>query len=196
MKRIEPLLAALVVIGLLMKFFLVPGGTEIMVISLIVLACMYYPVGFFYFNSIGISKIFKRESYSGLSVFQGMGAFVGGLIFSILLVGILFKLIQLPGSRPMLITGLVAGGPFLLIIIIVKYFFSTRESSFYRNMIIRSIVIVGISGILYVTPGLVLVKIFYRSHPDYIQAYEQASNNPNDEELQRKAEVVREKMND
>ena len=122
------------------------------------------------------------------------GAVAGGLIFSILCVGMLFKLLQLPGSRPMLIAGLCAGCLFLLIILI--RFLINRGNTFYRDMVVRSLLILSLSGILYSVSGLTLVKIFYRNHPEYIQAYEKAANNPDDMDLQRQAEEIREKITD
>jgi len=125
---------------------------------------------------------------------RGLGTFGGGLIFSILTIGMLFKLLQLPGAGVMLTIGLTAGTLFF-VVTLVKYFIN-RDSSFHKNMIIRSVIIVGLSGILVVTPGLTLVKVFYRDNPEYIKAYEQAAMNPDDRDLQLKAEEARESGND
>ncbi|MEQ9217848.1 MAG: hypothetical protein RLO17_07400 [Cyclobacteriaceae bacterium] len=139
-------------------------------------------------------KIFKRDSYEELSVLRLVGAFGGGVIFSILSVGMLFKLLQLPGSDVMLIVGLYSGSLFLLIILIKL--FMNRETTFYRDMVVRSLLILSLSGILYSVSGLTLVKIFYRNHSKYIQAYERAANNPADMELQQKAEEIRSNISD
>ena len=194
MKRIEFITAFLIVLGIGMKLLLIPGGSVILGISLTVLACLYYPAGIFYFNNIHLTGIFKKKSYKELSFLRVTGAVAGGLIFSILCVGMLFKLLQLPGSRPMLIAGLCAGCLFLLIILI--RFLINRGNTFYRDMVVRSLLILSLSGILYSVSGLTLVKIFYRNHPEYIQAYEKAANNPNDMDLQRQAEEIREKITD
>ena len=63
-------------------------------------------------------------------------------------------------------------------------------------MLVRTILIVGLSGILVATPGLTLVKIFFRDNPEYIKAYELAAQNPNNQDLQIKAEEAREKEKD
>ena len=194
MKRIEQIAAVLTIIGILMKLLLISGGAIVLGISLTVLATIYYPIGFFYFNSIPFGKIFKKESYKEMTFMRGLGTFGGGLIFSILTIGMLFKLLQLPGAGVMLTIGLTAGTLFF-VVTLVKYFIN-RDSSFHKNMIIRSVIIVGLSGILVVTPGLTLVKVFYRDNPEYIKAYEQAAMNPDDRDLQLKAEEARESGND
>jgi len=194
MKRIEQIVAALTAIGILMKLLLISGGAIVLGISLTVLATIYYPIGFFFFNSIPIGKIFKKKSYTGLTFMRGLGTFGGGLIFSILIIGGLFKLLQLPGAGAMLTIGLTAGTLFF-IVTLVKYFMN-RGSSFLRSMVVRTIIIIGLSGVLMATSGLTLVKIFYRDNPEYIKAYEQAAENPNDQDLQLKAEEAREKGKD
>ncbi len=191
MKRIEQIVVATAVIGVIMKLLLLSEGSTVLGISLSVLAILYYPLGFFYFNGIPIHKIFKKKSYEGMTVFSGIGTFGGGLIFCILSIGILFKLLQLPGARVMLIAGLLPGILFLAVSLFL--YFKNRESSFLKSMVIRTIVILAVSGILYATPGLTLVKVFHRNNPAYIEAYEELLKNPRDEELQRKAEELREK---
>jgi len=194
MKKIEQITVALAILGVVMKLLLLPGNAAFIGISLPILATIYFPLGFFYFNSIPIGKIFRKSSYNGISVPRGFGTFGAGLIFSILSTGILFKLLQLPGTGNMLTIGLT-GGILLFFVILAKYY-TNRDSSFYRSMFFRTLIIVGISGILFATPGLTLVKIFYRDNPEYVKAYEQSANNPDDRELWIKAEQTREKTND
>lgn len=193
MKRIEQIAVAFIVIGILMKILLIQGGSAVVGISLTFLACIYYPLGIFYFNAIPPNKIFKKESYDKLTAFRGIGTFGGGLIFSILLVAILFKLLQLPGSRVMFIVGLGAGALFMVIVLF--NFLRNRDSHFLKVMVIRTMIILGISGIVNATPGLMLVKVFHRDNPEYIEAYEELQKDPRNEELQQKAEDAREKTN-
>ena len=134
MKRIEQIAAVLSFIGILMKLFLISDGAIVLGISLTVLATIYYPIGLFYFNSIPIGKIFKKESYAELTFMRGLGTFGGGLIFSILAIGSLFKLLQLPGAGAMLAIGLSAGS-LLFVAALIKYFMN-RVSSFHRNMLV------------------------------------------------------------
>jgi hypothetical protein len=91
----------------------------------------------------------------------------------------------------MLSIGLTAGTLFL-VATFVKYLMN-RDRSFLRKMLIRTIIIIGVPGTLVATPGLTLVKIFHRDNPEYIKTYEQSTMNPNDRDLQQKAEETRAK---
>lgn len=189
MKRIEQLALGLSVLAILMKLALISGGDELLGISLTSLAVLYYPLGIFYFNDIPIGKIFNRDAYKAIKFSRRIGTVGGGIIFSILTVGMLFKFLQLPGAGEIQSIGLTGGGLFL-ILVLIKYL-GNRENVFYKNMVVRTLVIIGISGVLVATPGLTLVKVFHRDNPEYVDAYEAASLNPNDSELQRKAEEIR-----
>jgi hypothetical protein len=61
MKRIEQIAAVLTVIGILMKLFLISGGAIVLGISLTLLATIYYPIGFFYFNSVPIEEFSRKK---------------------------------------------------------------------------------------------------------------------------------------
>ncbi len=92
----------------------------------------------------------------------------------------------------MLTVGLIPGS-ILCLVVLIKFLINTR-TTFYRNMLIRSLLVVGLSGIIYTIPGLTMVRIFFRNHPDYIEAYEKAMDNPDDKELYRRAEEIRQKI--
>lgn len=177
------------IIGILLKIFLVTGGTLFIGLSLSALACIYYPLGFFFFNSIKATKIFKKEAYKGMSILRGIGSVFVGLILSITLVGILFKILDLEGSGFMLLTGLSCMSV-CVSVLLIKYF-RNRKVVFYRNMVFRTVSVWVISLILFLTPGTTLVKFFYRDNPEYVKAYIEASKNPENKELQYKAEEIR-----
>ncbi|MEQ9097489.1 MAG: hypothetical protein RJQ09_11625 [Cyclobacteriaceae bacterium] len=189
MKRIEQATVGMSIIGVLMKLFLFEEGNTVLGLSLTFLAIIYYPLGFFYFNSVPIAKIFDRKSYKEITILKGIGAFGAGVIFAILCVGVLFKLLQLPGASEMLIIGLTSGA-ILFVVILFKYRIN-KNSRYSRKILIRSIIWLPISSLLYLTPGLTLVKIFHRNDPEYIEAYERAAMSPSDEELWRKADEAR-----
>lgn len=194
MKPLEIVSASLAILGVTMMLLLISGGSVLLSISLTILACIYNPLGIFYFNKIPIRRMFKKEYYEGISVLRLVGATSGGIVLSIISVGMLFKLLQLPGSGIMLTVGLIPGS-ILCLVVLIKFLIK-REITFYREMLVRSLLVVGLSGIIYVIPGLTMVKTFFRNHPDYIEAYEKALNNPDDKELYRRAEEIREKISD
>ena len=169
MKKIEQFLAALAIVGLVMRLIPMSGGAEIIGISLSLLALLYYPLGFFYFNSIKLSKVFKSESYKGITFFRGFGSFLAGLLFSIIAIGSIFKLLLLPGANEMLLIGFWSTSLFLMVIL----FQLTRSKSTLLIVLVkRTAIWAVVGGILWLTPGLTLAKIYYRDNPENLEYFE------------------------
>lgn len=157
-------------------------------ISLTILAVIYYPLGFFFFNFVKPKEVFSSASYKKVTFSRGLGTIGGGLIYAILIIGILFKILQLPGSGPMLMVGTISTLIFLVVVLIK---FIRNRSNFLLSMLKRT-VIWALMGVIFISvSGLTLVKVFYRDNPAYIEAYEQLMQDPRNEELQRKAEEAR-----
>ncbi|MDP4227049.1 MAG: hypothetical protein Q8910_11775 [Bacteroidota bacterium] len=186
MIKLEKILGIIVVIGLILKFSMISGGGILLTLSLMTLACLYYPLGFALLNQIGFKQIFKKEAYKGLSALRIIGAIGAGMAFSAICVGILFKLQYWTGANIYLIAGLVPS-LIVLVIALIKYFKAKGE--FYIG-ILKRIAIIGTFGLLFICiSDLTIVKIQFRDHPDYIKAYEMYLDNPQDKELRQKLHV-------
>jgi hypothetical protein len=169
-------LFAFALLGILMRIFLIPGGGFIIGISLSTLAILYYPLGIFSLNAIPIHKVFKKQTYKELTATRIIGTVLGGIVFSILIVGIMFRMLIIPGDYFMLGTGLSAGLIFLIVFLIL--YLKKRENQFLRTMMIRTIIILAISGFLISIPTLNFVKFFYRDKPDHIEYFEKEGRFP------------------
>jgi hypothetical protein len=186
MRKLEIILGAIALMGLIMKFFLIPGGSALFVPALMLLATVYYLLGFALFNNIRFRGIFKKESYKGISAMHIIGAICTGFVLSVICVGILFKVQHYPGYVTYLIVGLIAVG--IILIMSLLRFFKNR-SPYYKQIFLR-IAIWGILGLsLLVISESAMVRIQFRNHPDYIKAFEAYKANPQDEELKNKMDV-------
>lgn len=194
MKRIEIWLLAITISAFILKVFSVAGADALMGISLSATAMAYYPFGLFIINSIPLKKVFKRESYRGISFLRGFGSVVTGISLSIVIVGIMFKLLLSPGASVMLSVGLISSA-LVLSIALYKYLGNFR-AMFYRQMLVRMGVFMVFGSILFFTPGTSLVRFFYKDYPDYIKAYEAVESNPDDIELQKKLDEEFQKMSE
>jgi len=190
MKQLEQMPILFAVAGILMKLFLIPGGDVVLAISLITLALVYYPFGFLYFNDVRLKRIFDRRSYKGITVPRGVATFLGGLIFSVLATGVLFKLLLLPGDSQMITVGLMGAAAFF-VALTVRNLVMKKSSPLARRMMARTLLWSAVSIGLLLTPSRTLVKIFYRDHPQYVEAFEKAIENPENEELRLRAEQMR-----
>ena len=186
MNRLEKILGLIVLIALILKLTLILGGGILIVLSLSILAIIYYPFGFALFNQIGFKQIFKKDSYKALSALRIIGAIGVGTALSIICVGLLFKLQHWPGSKINLLAGLITS-LIILIIALIKYF--KTKGDFYSRIIKRLIIIGGFGLIMLLISDLTIIKIQFRNHPDYIKAYELYMTNPQDESLIKNLDI-------
>jgi hypothetical protein len=186
MKKLEKITGIAFVISTVLRFYLIPGYGILTVLSLSILACIYYPFGFAFFNQIKIRRIFKKTSYQELSAIRIIGAIGAGMTLSTICIGILFRLQHYTGGQMNLIIGLVS----TLIIIIIAYIKFIKNKTEYYTRIFKRIAIIGGFGlILAIIPDLTLTKIQFRNHPDYINALEKYLDNPQSEELWKKKDL-------
>jgi hypothetical protein len=132
-------LAGLLLVSLNLQMFGI-----LIIISLLLLGILYYFLGFALFNNIPLMGIFKRSSYSGLSINRIMGAIAAGLVISDVCIGILFRIEHWPMSNYMLIVGTIAS-ILVLIVAVIKYL--RLKDKFYLPIILRLVAII-IPGIL------------------------------------------------
>jgi len=144
MKIFEKILAVVICIALIMKFFEIPGGGILAVISLGTLCFFYYFLGFAFFNQIGFNNLFNKQSYNSISALRMLGAIGAGTALSTLSLGVLYKLQYWTGGDSILISGFVSI-LIVLIVAIINYFRS--KDVYYIRIFIRMAILVGL-GIL------------------------------------------------
>ena len=104
--------------------------------------------GFVFLNGIRLRKLFKKESYIGVSTLRIIGSALAGFSFSSAVLGVLFWVMDYTGTSEMLTIGLVGLVP-VLAIAIFKYYQQT--SSFYRDIIVRTVIWGGITAVLFLS---------------------------------------------
>ena len=186
MKKLEIILGIVISISLIMTLAMLPYGNLVFIISFLVLSIIYYPFGFLFFNNIRLRNIFKKESYKGISALRIIGAVGIGMSLSAICIGILFTIQHYPAARVNLLTGF-ATSLIVAVIALIKYF---KNKDIYYARILKRICIIGGFGLfLILLPSLTLDRIQYRNYPEYIKAYEEYLENPENEELRNKMEL-------
>lgn len=144
MKKAEIILGAIALTSLALNLLLVPGGVVLTVLSLSTLSVFYMYLSFALFNDIQIRRIFKKDSYKGISTMRIVGAILTGLALSMTIVGLLFKFQSWPGATMNLGLGLVG----LLIALIVGTVKYSKTKSDYYTKIIKRIAVYGGLGLI------------------------------------------------
>jgi len=149
MKKLEMILIIGAVVGLLMALFDVPLSSLIVSLFFLVLALLYFYLGFALFNGIRFRDIFKAESYKGLGPWRIAVAVGTGIALSDLTVGFLFTILNYPMAESLLAFGLVLTAIMLLLAAIRN---AKEKERFYRNIILRCAVFIIIGTVFLLLP--------------------------------------------
>ncbi len=146
MKKAEKILAVLIVVALVFRLLSLPGSFLLLVFSFPLLAIIYNPFGFAFFNNIRLRNIFKGESYKGVTVFRIIAAVITGIGLSLICIGSLFTIQQYPGADILIMSGFTVS-VIILIASLANYVKTKKE--FFSRILIRNI-IVGAVGVFIV----------------------------------------------
>lgn len=154
-------------LALLLLTFNIPGSTILWVASLSALAFLYYFFGIALFNQIPLQKILKKESYKGISKRRIAASLAFGWTLAILSIGIMFKLLFLPGAMFQLFLGFSLG---LAGLLITSFFYHESKQDLFKGIWMRLIPAILIVYILVNIPTLSLAKIL---EPENVELHEQ-----------------------
>lgn len=133
--KTEKALVIIAIIGIFLKMFHVPGGAPLLVLSLLILALLYFPLGFYFLSD----KSYKENTVTSI---------VFGWLLSVCFIGIMFRIMHWPGAKMMNFIGALTALP-LTIFVYFKYKDATVENKVYfRNLLIRSTVLLILSVLL------------------------------------------------
>jgi hypothetical protein len=183
MRIAEKILAITTLIGLTLMFLIISSGLTIFLISLLTLSGIYFAFGFILFNEIRLRDVTKKETFANLTAIRIVFGAITGLALSIISVGALFKLLNLPGSGEMLMAGV-----FITLLISIAAIIMRHKVSA-TTILIRTIIFGAVGIILIFTSTLSIVKLQYRNYPAYVEAYTQYVENPREESLWEKQKL-------
>ena len=192
MKKFEIIVGFIAVLGISLKIFHIVGGSILTVLALFTLSIFYYVFSFALFNDIRdirLQDIFRKGAHKDTNA-KGIKVFVQILwswTIPMVLIGGLFKLQFWQGGNMPLLLGTLTIGFILLIATISK-------EDYYRRIFKRTL-IYGVFGlVLYLTPLSTLVDVYYGNHPEYAELYKKVLADPNNLELRKQLEQMREEM--
>lgn len=191
MKLLEKICLVLAFVALIMKFNVIPGGSALFLFSILTLAMICFYFSFLIFNSIKLRRIFKKESYKGISGLRLAYVIIAGFSISALLIGIVFKIMYWPGAAINLIA-CISASLVVLILAVIKYFY--KKEDFYRRMIVRFAPSIVIGVFLLLLSRADLVKFQYRNYPQYAKAFLEREEDPTNEEKRIKERLEWDRM--
>lgn len=178
--------------GIILIVATIPGGSTFTILGLGLLSMLYFYFGFAFFNGIRARDMFKKSSYKDIKAIRVVGAIAAGMLLSTVVIGIMFKIMMWAGASAMLLIGFL---PVLIIGIISVIKYSSNKDSYYKRILLRAVIFGGFALFLFLLPKNTILQIRYRCCPDYVNAVIAASNDPDNEALQQKAQEEEDKMN-
>ena len=132
------------IVGLLLKILHLHGSGLILIFSLVTLGIIYFPTAFYFF----CDKSIKNQNFA-LSI-------ISGFFFSLIPIGILFNVLKWPGEGKLyLLIGAVTLPVIFIVTILLRNKSSENLKVYYKNMIIRIILLTFLTVIFYILPILI-----------------------------------------
>ena len=186
MKKAEQFLIAVVLLGFILNFMLIPGGKWVLIIGIGFLANIYL----FDFNSIieniSLSDYDKKNR---LPKKLDLKKILPGYAIASMLIGMLFNFKTWPGGNTILIIGFA-------IAIFAIYILNKENNKTLALGAIKRIIIYTLFGIVfYLLPEYFWLEKTYNNYPDYIQARKSFDKDPENETLRTTMEEEFEKIN-
>ena len=158
MRIIEKTLIIMLIAGMVLKIFAIPGSSVLITISILSLSVLYFLFGFAIFTKVPIKGIFKKISYSHLKPADIITSIFCGNALSTLIVGILFQLNYWLGASPMTFAGMATTLPIIITAII--FLFLLKNRYVYQEILVRTIPFFLLALFLHLTPVSTRLKIF------------------------------------
>lgn len=183
MNNLEKRLLKIGIISLILKLLFIPFSAPLLLIAFSMLSFIYLFFSTALFSDITLKEIFKKEKLTPIDRSKiTFTAFVG-IFLALAAAGIICKFLIWPGATFLLLNAVI-GMSMLTIFGIIKY--AQSKEKLPKKVISRIALIGGISFILLALPEPVWISIRFRAFPDYVEAYKNAYENPDNKELQKK----------
>ena len=193
MKQTEIIIGIAILLLMLLKLlFVFPYSALLITLLILILSIIYLALSFGLLNQIRFRNLFKKESYKGISTLRILGTIVIGFVLSLISIGVLFKFQLWPYGSFNLLVGIASLIPIFAVVI---FKFAQHKNSLYKTLFIRLSIFLFIGILFLLTKPETLLEIHYKGYPEYIEAEKNAMNDPENKELQQKADEERLKMN-
>jgi hypothetical protein len=169
MKKAEPILLIIAAISIIANLLLVKGSGTLLIVSLSGLSIYYFLA----------AKVWSKEALSSIDSFKKR---LTGWGFSLMSIGVLFTLMIWPNSRVFLILGLIS----VLFATFFRFKTPAGEAPVDNSLRTKSVIFILIGVTCLLIPKRTWIEHKFKDYPDYVNAWEQAQNDPRNPELRKK----------
>lgn len=178
-------------LGMFLNLYLIPGGAMLLIVAFSTISLLYFYFAFALFNNIPFGKILQKSSYHGISAVKIIGSIGAGLALSLMVMGMLYKIMWWPGAAILSTMGIISLLP-VGVVVFIKYL---SDNASYYSDILKRVAIYGITGlVLHNWSDKIFLEYKYRNYPNYIEAVKQSKRDPDNDLLREKVKLEREKI--
>ncbi|MFP9113070.1 hypothetical protein ACLI1A_03965 [Flavobacterium sp. RHBU_3] len=149
MKLTEKILGFIILIGLTLKVFYIPGANMLLVAGTFLLANFYLVFSFLLLNNVPLTKMASKGAFAHTNSAHIIGSIITGFTLMLAIIGITFRIMHWPGSLPMLLASVP---PSLIIALICFAKLRGYARTFYIGILIR-LAIFGIPALIFTVLG-------------------------------------------
>lgn len=174
-----------VLVVILLRVLLGPEANFILLVFITLLSTYYLWFGFFIFNKITPLSLLNRSVTQSLTSFEVYMAIIMGVVISYALIAILTGFFFYPVMPVILGSALTILMAFSLFTFIYKIL-KKKKISFLESFSIRALVYGILLVLLTVPPLETRLNILFKDYPEFIEAYLDCRENPDDEKKQER----------
>jgi len=182
MKKIEIGIFSILALGLVLRLIQLPGSGIFFVLGWSLLSMFYFYLSFAYFNNVGLRRLFKRDSYSGIGAMRIILAVISGIALSVLCIGCLFKMQFWPGADINLLVGLVLTA---LVLIPISILALKSQMAIFKRALYRLVFFGAVGLFLFLISSDKLIELYYWSNSEYAEVYKAWLKDQDNEELEK-----------
>lgn len=189
MRVLEKIFVAISLLGLFFQVQDYPGSGIMLLVGLFFLSILY-TLGLFFIlidktkvvisnedisfeeSNLEIEQVRKKRIYTPVQVVFSV---LGGLTFSIAVLGILFKLQKYPGAGAMLISGIFFTA---LVSIYAVFSFVKSKDQYSKRLMRRGLILLFFVTSLYLIPQRSVIEFQYRNNPELKAIHLEVLENP------------------
>ncbi|MCT4624088.1 MAG: hypothetical protein N4A46_10740 [Schleiferiaceae bacterium] len=176
MTKIEKILSGIFFAAIAMKVLRLPGADILMILGGGTLAMFYYVGGYFVIHNVSLRKLLKEKKGKDMSPAVLIGSIVAGWDFSLIVLGLLFKIMFFPGADNMLILGVI----FLTLIQIGSIFTRKTNPEAFSRFFNRVLIWFGLGVSATFVSNNTIIDYRYGHDPAYADAFKAYLQNPQD----------------
>ena len=183
--KLEKAGAVTVIAVWILRIFLGPVLNFALLVTTTLLAIYYLWFGFFIFNKLQPLQLLYMEVRQSITPFRIIPTILMGIISSYALISVLFGFFFYPGMQFMMASALILLVVFTGVMIGIQYI-KKKFDPLCPRMYIRAAGLIIILLILWAPPVEDRLNILFSDHPEFIEAYLDYRENPDDpENIQR-----------